>query len=244
MGDFPLDLKSIVAIISLITSLIAAVISIKWRAKKFLTYEILSDSALLTSSESIRDNLKILYNDKAVKNVRLFKIKITNSGKHPIDDKDFKKTLDFIFAADAEILTAETISVSPENLDATFIVDNNKISIKPTLLNSGEFFIIKAIISSDKSVVKCDGRIIGAEIYNAREDKPMVLSGFIISICFFILTVCLFMLYRDIMLPLYIRIAEYIMAIPTSYYIAFCAISTLFLVVVLILGAMYRDKEK
>ena len=144
MGDFSLDLKATIAIIALILTLIIALYFQWWRNRKNLSYEILSDTALLTSDEKIREKIQILYEGTPVKDVRLFILKIINNGSQPIKSDDFEKPLSFVFSEDAQILSIETVSVNPDNLDVSVTSQLNKLSIAPILLNSGDFFQLKA----------------------------------------------------------------------------------------------------
>jgi hypothetical protein len=163
MGDFSLDLKALLTITAIITTIVIAYTANWRRNRKSLSYQTISNVVLLNTAEIIREKLQILYEGMPVKNVRLLLLKIINDGFQPIDEKDFKKTLDFVFTEEAQILSAEIQSVNPENLDISFTFENNKLSIKPILLNSKDFIEIKFIVSTYESILKCDARIVGVK---------------------------------------------------------------------------------
>lgn len=161
MGDFSLDLRAVLTIISIITAIALALIFQWWRNRKSLSYEIVSNTLLLTTKEEIKEKIQILYDGTPVNNVRLFTLKLINNGKQAIDEKDFKKNVEFIFSDSAKILSAEIITVSPENLRVKADFTENKLLIIPLLLNSKDFMKIKVIVSTDEDGVSCDARILG-----------------------------------------------------------------------------------
>jgi hypothetical protein len=171
MGDFSLDLRAVLTIISILTTIFVALTFQWWRNRKILSYQIISNTALLTANEEIREKLKILYEKKPVKNVRLFILRIINNGIQSIDDKDFKKPLSFTFSDDARVLSVETIEVNPNNLDVSVTPDGNRIVIEPILLNSKDFFDLKVLVSSYEDSVKCDGRIVAIKEIKKYDDK-------------------------------------------------------------------------
>lgn len=176
MSDFYLNLNGIIAILAIITTVTVAYFANWWRNRKNLSYEIITNTLLLTAKKEIREKLQILYEEKPVKNVHLFLIKITNNGKQPIDEKDFKKTLDFVFSEDGKILSAEIIKMRPANLQASLNFENNKISVNPILLNSKDSFEIKTIVNGENLTLNCDTRIVGIQdIKQVKENNKVTL---------------------------------------------------------------------
>lgn len=164
MVDLTLDLKSIIAIIAVITAVIIAYLANWRRNRKSLAYQIITRVSLISPPNSIRDNLQILYHGQPINNLQIFLLRIINNGKQPIDEKDFKKPLSFIFSEDAQVLSVETIEINPENLEVNFEKDGNKIALNPVLLNSNDSIEIKVIVNTNKQLVKCDARIIGVNV--------------------------------------------------------------------------------
>lgn len=97
-------------------------------------------------------------------------MKVINDGRQPIDDKDFKKPLDFIFAEEAEVLSAEPLSVSPDELKASVTYKANKFTLEPVMLNSRDFIEIKSVISGRRIEFKPDARIVGVRRINQQTD--------------------------------------------------------------------------
>jgi len=146
------------------------VIYLLQRSKKSLSYEVISNTPLLSTSEEIKNDLQILYKGTPVKNVRLFVLKIINDGNQPIATGDFEKPLYFSFFGGTQILSAEVVSTKPENLNPSISFDDEFIAVEPLLLNSKDFIKIKALINGEKFSFKPDTRIIGVrEVKELRE---------------------------------------------------------------------------
>jgi hypothetical protein len=149
------------AIFGIIAILISLVIFFLQRSKKSLAYEVVTSSPLFTAKEEIKEDLEVYFKKKLVKDVQLIILKVKNDGNQPILKTDFDEPLKFIFDNNSEVLTAEIISKT-ESLTIALLVNNNEITINPSLLNSGDFFEIK-VVNSQESDVKCEGRVVGIE---------------------------------------------------------------------------------
>lgn len=162
MTDFSINLNVIIAILGIVVSALIAYFANWRRNKKSLSYIILTDSLLLTTGKETGRKLELLYKGETVSNGRLVNIRIVNDGKQPIVKSDFDKTtLDFIFADTAEILSAEIISVYPENLQVSVSFERNRILLGATLLNGGDFIDVKVIVNTPNLNLRPDGRIVG-----------------------------------------------------------------------------------
>lgn len=150
------------AILALLAILISIWIYLAQRKTKVLGYKIVSEASVLSANDEISGKLQILFQDNPVKNVFLVVVNISNAGNIPISSKDYERDICFIFSRDVKILTVEIAESQPENLGAEIsIAENNVITLKPLLLNSGDAITIKALISEYKPYLKVDGRIIG-----------------------------------------------------------------------------------
>ena len=164
--DLTLDLKSVIAIIAICVAILIAYFSNFWRNRKSLSYEIISNTPLLSSNELIRERLQILYDDVAVKNVHLLIIKLMNDGKQPIIKTDFIKPLNFKLPEQSKILSFETLELKPKNLDVELNFSENNLFLKTDLLNSKDSITLKIIASSYDFNIMADARIVGVKEIN------------------------------------------------------------------------------
>lgn len=165
-------------IVTVIISIASAVLPFllyfwKQHQTKEFVYEIVTNTSVLKISSEYKDSLKIIYKDIPVKDVRLILIKFSNSGNVPIETNHFdqKRPVRIIFSGDsAKILTCEVSDKFPENLDVKIQQNTNQVNISPALLNSGDTFSIKLLVSDFLGKITIDGRIVGVrEIKEVKE---------------------------------------------------------------------------
>lgn len=168
------------ALLGLLAILISVWIFFAQRKNKMLVYDILSDSSILSTTDQISGKLKILFQNKPVKNVSLVVIRVINSGNVPITSKDYERNVRFIFNKDVKILTAEVAETQPESLGAEIsIVEKNIIALEPVLLNGGDTVTVKALISEYSKGLKVDGRIVGVKEIKKQTEGTETITTFI-----------------------------------------------------------------
>ncbi len=122
-----------------------------------------SDTRVLGVHEAVNPSrLQILFDGKAVTDVRLVMITVNNSGNEPIRADDFERALRFSWAEPARILTAEVVEVSPESLQPTIKAGVNEIVVDPLLLNRGDRLRIKTLINQGGKL-SVDARVVGVK---------------------------------------------------------------------------------
>jgi hypothetical protein len=168
-------------------SLIVSLFLLKQRGRKSLTYEILSNISLLSNKEEIKGKLKILFEETPVEDVHLIEIKIINSGNTPIISTDYEQSINLTFNKESKILTTEISETTPRDLPVTATISDGKIIINRILLNNGDAFIIKMLISQFDGNIFVNGRISGVkEIKKLGNNLVLSLGlafgGFIITI--------------------------------------------------------------
>lgn len=185
--DLTLDLKSIIAIIAICVAILIAYFSNFWRNRKSISYEIVSNTPLLSSNESIRDRIQILYDNLPVKNVHLVILKITNDGKQPITKTDFIKPLTFTLSAQSQILSFEALILKPKNLDLELNFSENILFLQTNLLNSNDSITLKVIVSSYDFNISADARIVGVkEINKVNSNIRSAKLSYTFLICLFL----------------------------------------------------------
>lgn len=173
------------AIFGILTILATVIIYYLQKRKKCLSYEVISDTSIVTVTEIMKDNIKILYKNEEVKNVRLIELKIINSGNQAITISDFTTPLKISFSNTAKILSCDIEQFLPNDLNPIYSSTSNDVFIEPLLLNPKDYFILKTLISDPQiSVFKISARIKDVEaIKKIEETSPVSLwSLFAISI--------------------------------------------------------------
>jgi hypothetical protein len=159
-------------ILALIAIGVSILIYLLQRNRKSLSYEVLSDTPLLTLKEELEGRLQILYEGTPIKNAQLIVIRILNSGNMPIPANDYERPLQFVFGNSAKILSAEVTDKVPDNLLANVTVTDHGFELKPTLLNSKDSITVKVLVSDYQKILKADARIIGVKSVQPMNDFP------------------------------------------------------------------------
>jgi hypothetical protein len=152
-----------------IAIIVAIWLSLREHNLKRLAYFIHS-TLLLSVSDELRDNLKILYNDKPVEDVRLCEFGIKNIGNVPILPTDFIRPVELFLGAKSHVLTADVLSTTPPDLGAKIqwwsgkqtIEAATSVVIAPLLLNQGDAVSIKCLVTGSE-VFDVRGRIVGVK---------------------------------------------------------------------------------
>jgi hypothetical protein len=140
-------LNMIMASAAIVTVIVTVIVFWLQRKRKRLTYKVTSDLDLLTKNEQIRGQVKVLYADKPVENVRLYTIQVINSGRLVIERTDFDGPLHIEFDNNAQILSVEVIDTIPDDLPAEIEQKPNSIAISPLLMNRKDSITIKFILN-------------------------------------------------------------------------------------------------
>jgi hypothetical protein len=138
----------------------------KQHQTKEFVYEVVTNETVLEISNEYKDDLKITYKDTLVKDLKLILIKFVNAGNVPIEVAHFDQNhpVRIIFSGnDAKILTYEVLDTMPTNLDITLQVNANQVNLTPVLLNSGDTFSVKLLVSDFLEKITIDGRIVGVK---------------------------------------------------------------------------------
>jgi hypothetical protein len=169
-----------------ISSILVITIYILQRKTKKLSYEVLSNSQLLTVEEELQGKVKVLYDGNEVKNVHLLTIKIINDGNQSILPTDFVRPLRISVNLSATILTKEIIDENPQKLGIEYELDGNTIIFTPSLLNAKDSFTLKMLVSNLDGRINFDCRINGVQDISNKQNKQTAkfLIGFFISSCF------------------------------------------------------------
>jgi hypothetical protein len=158
-----MDKASTITIVCSVFTAIVSVIVALWvrdRRKKCIGWEVLGSLKLVTKS-SEANGIDILYKDLKVEDPHLLTLRICNAGNVPILVHEFDKPL--IVALGSNVLGFSILSKT-EHFDPLFTeLEANNLKMEPVMLNSGDEVRLQ-IITRDKPVVDCKGRIVGGTI--------------------------------------------------------------------------------
>lgn len=156
-----IDAGWISAVASVIAIILTLLIYLITRKKKSLSYEVLSESPLISISDEIKSGLQVLYNGNPVENIYLCLIKFINDGNVPIATNDYERPLTLSFSDASSLIYVEKIQVTPGNLTPHIGVSGQTITIAPIMLNPGDSFTVKALINQYGGKFDVDARVLG-----------------------------------------------------------------------------------
>ena len=123
--------------ITVIAVVVSIIVYFKQKKRKRLSYEVISDTPLLTAEEETRNEIILMHKNEAVEKVKLIVLRLFNSGNVPIQSSDYEEPI-IIRLGEAQVLSAEVIKKTPNNLKATLIVQEGTVTLSPTLLNPSD----------------------------------------------------------------------------------------------------------
>ena len=158
-------------IVTTIISILAATLPFllyfwKQHQTKEFVYDVTTNTSVLKISDEYKDSLKINYKDTSVQDLKLILIKFANTGNVPIEAShyDQNRPVSITFNGNgAKVLTHDVVDKSPSNMDVNLQVTENRINISPVLLNGGDTFSIKLLVSDFFGDIIVDGRIVGVK---------------------------------------------------------------------------------
>jgi hypothetical protein len=156
--------------------IVVAMLIFWWsRQRKDLAYELLTFSPLLTEKGLSTGKVKILVNGQEADQVHLVEVKIVNSGSVPVLAEDMLVPIGFTFGVDARVLTADPFDTKPTNLEAQLDFDEDRITLRPMLLNAHDEVGVRALIADAKGEgsVSAIGRVVGVSVIRKRDPPPV-----------------------------------------------------------------------
>lgn len=147
------------------------------KKRKSLSYEVLSESPLVSISEEIKGNLQVLYNGEPAENIHLLLVKFVNDGNVPIAAADFERPLKLQFKDGSNIISAEKAQVTPENLNPSININGQAITVEPVMLNAGDSFAVRILMSQYGGGFDVDARVLGIKSVEmpSRRDRKLML---------------------------------------------------------------------
>lgn len=151
--------------VAVIVAIVAIIVTIyfakKQVQKKELSYETMNTELVKVDSR-ITDRLQVNFDGKPIGHLHLVFVRFVNSGNIPIDPNDYQGDISVTFGEKSQILKCEISEEEPEDIPISTKNDENKVEIKPTLLNEKDSFTLKLLVSNFKKV-SITGRIKGVK---------------------------------------------------------------------------------
>ncbi len=139
------------------------------RSRKELSYRIVSNNSLIFAQDTLNGGIQIAFLGKPVTDVRLVILRIQNTGNTPISKSDFEDGVQISFGDTCELLEFEYIGSHPKALSPSAVGTTSGLSIKPLLLNSGDWFDFKFLLSGYQGHLAVNGRIVGVPEITERD---------------------------------------------------------------------------
>ena len=168
------------AIFALIAIAVTGLVFKLQKKIKRISYSIELDTRMFSVREELEGKLKITYQKKRVKNIRLLELKFINSGNLPVATSDYERPITVGFGTSANILSAEISETEPNNLGVTIATELNSFTLSPTLLNPKDSIKIKLLLNNYSGSFNIDTRIIGVSTIKPVDEVTVV--GTLISL--------------------------------------------------------------
>jgi hypothetical protein len=149
-------------IITVLLSILPVFISWKQTQRKSFSYSISSRLNILDIEGDIKSKLQITFGSRNIQDLYLIIVRFSNSGNTPIIPSDFYRPIEINFGKSSEILSVEILEQSPKKLGAVTSHTSESIEVSPLLLNKGDFFEVKVLVTEFQDIF-IDGRIAGVK---------------------------------------------------------------------------------
>lgn len=117
------------------------------RVRPALSYRLLS-ARVVNVDQGVEDRISVLYDDKAVTDVRLLDLRVENTGTAAITADAFETPLSIALGEGARVLNQPSVGKTvPPELQPHVSVEGQDLVIAPLLLNAGDSFEVTALVS-------------------------------------------------------------------------------------------------
>jgi hypothetical protein len=167
-----IDLKTLIAIISIALTIVLFVISKNVKELSFKNVAITE----LVSGKNIKDeSIKVFFDNEQIYNLYSISCILSNTGNLPITNVDYLNGFVIQFPDSLKILKY-SLKMYPENISIRDInIDGSKISIYPDLLNPNDKIELSFYVSSLSTnlLPHSSSRLIGGEVLNLNMNEEI-----------------------------------------------------------------------
>jgi hypothetical protein len=174
----------------------------KRRAQKAFSWRVLMDAPLVTKKEGT-EKVEVLYAGQPVENLHLLRVEFRNSGGKEIEAKDFAEPCRLTFPPNTSLFDPVVVDTVPEDFAPEIEHDGATVTLKPTLMNSGDRVTVQCLVASDHPVQpKVSARISGVrrptKFARWKPVSPVARAISVCSLVSFILFAILFATIREL----------------------------------------------
>jgi hypothetical protein len=140
--------------------------------KKELSYSIISNIPLI-NEKNLSPRITIHFDNQILANAQIVTLKIWNSGRVPIEKRDFVEPLSISFGEKAKLLDFQIIETIPKVVSDLTDIKNkdNELILYPLLLNSGDGILLKLTLTNFVNNLKVSGLITEVKEIKRKELK-------------------------------------------------------------------------
>lgn len=135
-----------------------------WQAdqsSKSLSIKLATKISIQPKEQGPISGIEISVNGARLVNPHLVVFEIRNNGSKPIPATDFESPIQVNPGSETKLVRANITETIPKDIDVSLATDSQGITLKPTLLNPGDFVSVTAITSGDSPTFQSKVRIIG-----------------------------------------------------------------------------------
>lgn len=146
---------------------------------------VVSQVSLQPSPKESVSGLEISVEGKPVNSPFSSVIEIKNDGSKPITTNDFEAPLEVHVDSSINIIRAQILKKSPEDIDPDITYDNHVIKLKSTLWNPNDTISISMITSGAQPIFNTKARIVGISSVAVKDATKSTLNPVKIGILIF-----------------------------------------------------------
>ena len=157
---------AVIGVAGIVSTIILGVVLYRLqRRRKELGYRVLSQTRVVSVEAELAERVQVLYEGRLVSDVHLVVVEIVNWGNQPIVAQDYEHPLGFHTGETSRILTAELTESEPDGLPASPTISQTRhtVTVDPLLLNPGDTFKVRILVSDFGGTVEVATRIEGVK---------------------------------------------------------------------------------
>jgi hypothetical protein len=160
-------ISALAALVAVFVTVVIFFVGQRGRAKQ-LEAVVLSKTTLLNPDiGSARSKLRVIYQDKEVRNVSIIQVRLRNSGAQPIRSVDIEEPIQINLKGIEKLISAEIVHAEPPELTIKPSLLVNSVILNKSLLNPDDQFTLEiaSVPASgmESSVHGVGGRIAGVK---------------------------------------------------------------------------------
>jgi hypothetical protein len=174
----------VASVVGIVAIVVPIVIYLRQRNVISVDYEIISDVKLMDSdaadaTDAFANQIEVTYNGRHLTHPRIVDVRVTNTGNTPVEATDYEHPIVFELDGGQPPIDATVIAETAQRITGNLFESKpdppRAISIRPPLLNRGEWFTLRMLFDNKDSRVIGSHRIVGG--HPMRESVMAVASS-------------------------------------------------------------------